>query len=103
MPEKHRKEAVADAGSDPLGKPLATYTARKSATLLLVAAAILGLSGGCVRGASGRLAESLADSPDDKPYALVGWGLMIGGSVAVAAATLQLGKKFEIRRKGVRF
>jgi hypothetical protein len=97
------RESGPGAPPDLLGKALATYSSVRSGVLLVIAAVILGLGGGAVLGAAGRLAYDLADSRDDRPYTYVGWGMTLTGTLVMAAGVLQFGRRLEVRQKGVRF
>ncbi len=103
MVQQRRLEADADTGRDRLGKPLAVYTTRMSAVLVIVTAVILGLSGGGVLGAADPISNALVGSDDEGIYAVVGWGLMLAGAATMAWGVFLLGRKFEVRRQGVRY
>ena len=103
MVQQRRVEADADTGHDPLGKPLATYTTGRSAVLVIVLAVILGLGGGAVLGAADQISTAVVGSRDEGLYAVAGWVLMLGGAGTMAWGVLLLGRRLEVRRKGVRY
>ncbi len=103
MAGRRTMESAPDSGCDRLGKSLATYSSHRSGILTLIGAVIAALTGAFVLGDAGRLAHKLAESDEDTLFRVAGWALMIVGSLAAGAGVLQLGRRFEVRRKGVRF
>ncbi len=103
MVEKRKRAAEPDPGQDPLGKPVARYSSNGRALVLVATAVILGLIGGWLLGAAGPLASALLETPDGRPYAVVGWALILVALPVMAYGVFRLGDVFEIRRRGVRF
>jgi hypothetical protein len=103
MAEKRTKGEPADRSRDPLGKSFESYGTTIKAIMLIILAVILALPGGAVVGGANALAWRLAESTDGMPYTIVGWVLVVIGMCVIAFAVYQLGRSFEVRRKGVRF
>src|SRR5262245_14242464 len=102
MAEKRTRGPSSAPERDKLGKLFESYGTNVKAILLIVTAVMFGLGGGVILGASNFLAWRLAESTDGTPYALLGGVLMAIGPPVMAFAVYQFGRRFEVRRKGVR-
>jgi hypothetical protein len=102
MTRKQEAERESDA-EDPLGKPLARYGTNSKAFMLMVTAAVLGLSGGVVVVNADWFALRFAESQESTAYRFVGWILLVLGMLTMAWGVWGYGRYFELRRKGVRF
>lgn len=95
---------------DRLGKRLDVYSTRQAAIKLWIGAGIVAVVGLCVVADAKPLAERIGRFTmgkdavvNPKPYAVMGWCLVAVGVFTAAYAFFNSGRKFEIRKRGIRY
>lgn len=103
-------QSTADA-ADPLGKPLATFSTAQKVLTAYIGAVVIAVVGLLLLILAGAVARTLAgwmlgpgqggDSPT--PYQFLGGLLLVGALGLAVYAFLMAGRRFEVRRGGVRY